>query len=63
MANNCDNPDCDGQRHTCYECGGEGYSGHDCGEDSCCCLEPEEDVCPVCRGEGGWICPYWNVQA
>jgi hypothetical protein len=40
---------------TCYECGGRGVDGHDCGEDTCCCLNPEENViCPVCEGLGGW---------
>jgi hypothetical protein len=33
----------------------DGYSGHDCGEDTCCCLEPEENmVCDTCNGAGGW---------
>jgi hypothetical protein len=60
----CDSPDCDGHWHTCWNCGGEGTSGHDCGEDSCCCLDPEDDQpCQICHGEGGWLCPYWNVQA
>lgn len=38
---------------TCTNCGGSGFSGHDCGEDTCCCLEPEEDLlCSVCEGVG-----------
>lgn len=43
----------------CENCGGEGFVGHDCGEDSCVCLEPEDNVlCDVCNGEGGWReCP------
>jgi len=37
----------------CSECGGTGYSHHDCGEDSCCCLNPEDNViCDWCEGEG-----------
>lgn len=40
----------------CWNCGGEGYSYHDCGEDTCCCLDPEDNVvCDVCGGEGGWL--------
>lgn len=44
--------------HTrCYNCGGEGYSHHDCGEDTCCCLNPDDNViCDICRGSGGWFC-------
>lgn len=39
----------------CWQCGGEGYSDHDCGEDTCCCLDPEDNVrCDVCNGKGGW---------
>lgn len=39
----------------CDWCGGDGTSGHDCGEDTCCCLEPEENVtCHICDGKGGW---------
>ena len=36
----------------------DGYSHHDCGEDTCCCLNPVNNVeCDVCDGEGGWyIC-------
>lgn len=38
----------------CENCD-DGVSGHDCGEDSCCCLDPEENlVCQFCRGNGGW---------
>lgn len=42
----------------CEQCGGEGVDGHDCGEDTCCCLDPEEDAeCHMCDGTGGWwIC-------
>lgn len=40
----------------CYLCGGEGVDGHDCGDDTCCCLNPEDDVeCDVCEGDGGWM--------
>lgn len=39
----------------CWQCGGEGFSHHDCGEDTCCCLDPEDNVpCDICRGKGGW---------
>jgi hypothetical protein len=39
----------------CDYCGGEGYSGHDCGEDTCCCLDPEDNLrCDICRGRGGF---------
>ena len=48
----------------CEGCGGDGLYGHDCGEDSCCCLNPEDNVpCDICRGEGAFpVCmssPYW----
>lgn len=48
----------------CWNCGGEGYSHHNCGEDSCCCLDPEDNVrCRECGGRGGaWHClssPEW----
>lgn len=37
----------------CDDCGGTGFNGHDCGEDTCCCLNPEENVeCGRCDGEG-----------
>ena len=37
----------------CRNCAGEGYTHHDCGDDSCCCLNPENNViCHVCNGEG-----------
>ncbi len=37
----------------CPGCGGEGYSSHDCGEDTCCCLDPEDNVlCEQCAGKG-----------
>ncbi|MGZ6446905.1 MAG: hypothetical protein ACXWRA_02650 [Pseudobdellovibrionaceae bacterium] len=41
---------------TCWQCDGHCLVGHDCGEDTCCCLEPEDnvvcDVCDVCDGKG-----------
>lgn len=41
---------------SCEQCGGDGVFGHDCGEDTCCCLDPEEDdPCEICDGEGGWM--------
>src|ERR1017187_8693378 len=37
----------------CANCCGTGYSHHDCGEDSCCCLNPEDNViCDWCNGKG-----------
>jgi hypothetical protein len=40
--------------HDCENCE-DGYTDHDCGEDTCCCLNPENNVtCDVCDGEGGW---------
>lgn len=37
----------------CDECE-DGYDGHDCGEDTCCCLDPEENVvCQYCHGRCG----------
>lgn len=39
----------------CWDCGGEGFTHHDCGEDTCCCLEPENNVgCDTCNGSNGW---------
>jgi hypothetical protein len=45
----------------CEQCE-DGYSYHDCGEDTCCCLNPENNVvCDTCDGEGGWyICEGCN---
>lgn len=42
----------------CDQCGGSGYNGHECGEDTCCCLNPEDNVeCDICDGEGGhYVC-------
>lgn len=42
----------------CDACGGEGVLGHECGEDTCCCLDPEENVpCDYCFGRGWfWVC-------
>jgi len=38
----------------CDQCGGTGYNGHECGEDTCCCLDPEDNVtCDYCDGKGG----------
>jgi hypothetical protein len=42
----------------CWQCGGEGYSHHECGEDTCCCLNPYDNVkCDICEGKGGWPRP------
>lgn len=33
----------------------DGFSRHDCGEDTCCCVDPENNVtCDICDGETGW---------
>lgn len=46
---------CETEWVECEQCGGEGVFGHDCGEDTCCCLNPEDDApCSMCDGEGGW---------
>jgi hypothetical protein len=37
---------------SCKNCAGDGYFEHDCFEDSCYCLDPEDEVCPYCEGEG-----------
>lgn len=41
----------------CDQCD-EGYSHHDCGEDTCCCLDPYDNVtCDTCGGTGGiYVC-------
>ncbi len=39
----------------CEMCSGEGYVDHDCGEDTCCCLDPDNNVpCGYCHGTGTW---------
>lgn len=47
-------PDDDGpERIDCWDCGGEGVTHHDCGEDTCHCLNPEDNVtCETCGGRG-----------
>lgn len=54
-------PECGAEmtRVECWECGGEGVSGHDCGEDTCCCMDPDDNMtCELCNGKGGWPdCP------
>lgn len=43
------------QWRTCWDCGGECVTHHDCGEDTCCCLDPGDNVtCGTCYGGGGW---------
>lgn len=47
---------CSLSNESCDTCGGDGVSGHECGEDTCCCLDPEDNVtCDICNGEGGWL--------
>lgn len=48
----------------CWDCRGECYTHH-CGDDTCCCLEPEDNVtCDTCHGKGGWFqcfkCHPWD---
>ena len=47
-------PDDDGHDHIeCWDCGGAGVTHHNCGEDTCCCLDPEDNVmCETCGGCG-----------
>lgn len=41
----------------CWNCDEDGMMDHDCGEDTCCCLDPYNNVtCDVCKGNGGWEC-------
>ena len=53
------NPDCPTCQHEmnwieCSRCDGEGFTEHDCFEDTCCCLNPDDDECRQCSGYGGW---------
>jgi len=52
------------QERTCEHCGGEGVSGHDCGEDTCCCLDPVDNIpCDYCNGGGTIvICPNCHPE-
>lgn len=52
-------PEWDEREHVdmeeCDACGGDGVSGHDCGEDTCCCLNPDDNItCQTCNGTG-WV--------
>lgn len=63
-----DHPPQDGRQWECQcaRCGSEmewktcdgcddGFSHHDCGEDTCCCLDPDNNItCQACEGDGGW---------
>lgn len=59
----CQEPldNCDGQWHVCWRCGGDGIIIADCIEDSCCCVDHEEEhgeePCYNCDGKGGYPCP------
>ena len=48
--------DFDDMYEECFECNGEGWILDDCFEDTCFCLNPEEDhdliPCPVCNPGG-----------
>lgn len=39
-------------KYPCSLCNGEGYVRHYCGEDTCCCLDRDDQECPTCGGEG-----------
>jgi len=46
---------CEVTRAYCEACMGQGVDGHGCGDDTCCCLDPVDNLtCGVCNGEGGW---------
>ena len=46
---------CEADLFECENCD-EGFTDHDCGEDTCCCLEPDNNVvCDICHGNGTWI--------
>jgi len=46
---------CEADFYKCENCV-EGYVGHDCGDDTCCCLDPEDNViCDACYGKGFWL--------
>ena len=51
LAFECDPEACDGEWHTCWNCGGEGAVDSDDWQFG------DEEICPVCRGEGSWRCP------
>lgn len=57
----CDDEECDGVRHTCWECEGMGLVVDECFEDTCCCADPQNEhdtvFCRTCQGTGGWWCP------
>lgn len=37
----------------CEQCGGDGVFGHECGDDTCCCLDPDDnETCSECGGLG-----------
>lgn len=56
----CEKCGCSLQVETCWQCGGAG-GWHDCGDDTCCCLNPDEDLndeCDICNGKGEYsFCP------
>ena len=40
----------------CPDCEGIGLGGHDCGEDTCPCINPEDNIdCITCDGKGNWM--------
>lgn len=49
----------------CWQCCGEGFSHHDCGDDTCCCLDPSDNVtCDICKGKGGYhVCAACHPES
>lgn len=50
---------------TCWQCGGNGYIEGECTcmDDTCCCLEPDEPACDICRGHGAFIIQKAPIMA
>lgn len=49
-----DMPDNDDDCEDCWNCGGNGFIEGECTcmEDCCCCMEPIEPICDICKGKG-----------
>ena len=60
-------PDCGEEKQwvECSYCDEYGCSSHDCGEDTCNCLNPENNVnCDACGGDSGSLfCPICSPGA